>query len=65
MGLIETAVLEALTEAGIALDATQVAERAHVLPADADAALSRLKLKGLVRVEAQSTPTRRTRYLPA
>lgn len=65
MGLIETAVLEALAEAGIALDATQVAERASVTPADADAALSRLVRKGLVRAVTEPTPTQRTRYLPA
>jgi DNA-binding MarR family transcriptional regulator len=62
--LTETRVLEALFTSGVALDATQVAERASLLPADADAALHRLIRKDfVVRVRAERRD-RRSRYVP-
>jgi len=45
---MESRVLEALSRSKLALDATQVAERASVLPADADAALNSLVRKDIV-----------------
>ncbi len=49
----ETRVLEALSAAPFALDATQIAERASVRPAEADAALHSLAEKDIVvRIDA-------------
>jgi DNA-binding MarR family transcriptional regulator len=60
--LTESRVLEALSESRMALDATQIAERASVLPADADAALHRLVLKDFVQKVGGSRKDRRSRY---
>jgi DNA-binding MarR family transcriptional regulator len=60
--LTESRVLEALSESRMALDATQIAERASVLPADADAALHQLVLKDFVQKVGDSRKDRRSRY---
>lgn len=63
MDLIETQVLRALADAGIPLDATQVAERASLTPSDAGHALAGLCRKDL----AVRLPSRRrdrlTKYM--
>jgi DNA-binding MarR family transcriptional regulator len=62
--LTETRVLEALFTSGVALDATQVAERASLLPADADDALHRLIRKDFVVRVRDERRDRRSRYVP-
>jgi hypothetical protein len=46
----ESRVLEVLSSSGLLLDATQIAERASVPPADAASALRRLADKDIVQV---------------
>jgi DNA-binding MarR family transcriptional regulator len=62
--LPETRVLEALLASRVALDATQVAERASLLPADADAALHRLVRKDFVVRVRDGRTDRRPRFAP-
>jgi hypothetical protein len=58
----ESRVLEALSKSGMALDATQVAERASLLPAEADAALARLVRKDFIVKLGAQRADRRSRY---
>jgi DNA-binding MarR family transcriptional regulator len=62
--IAETRVLETLAESGVALDATQVAERASLRPAEADAALHRLMQKDFIVRVVGVRSDRRSRYAP-
>lgn len=62
MDQTETQVLRTLAASTVPLDPTQLAEQADLLPADTDAALDRLRLRGLVKRFRSQDPKRRDTY---